>query len=1039
MTTTYGGSVYPTGYDAFLPQLVDNVDEVMADHPNTALEAVTNLEAKLGIDGDPILGLGGVCFEATGKAANPGALSIPTVWVDNNTAAMLLKYTDALGVDWELQAASLYGGLDYQYDFGGTGAGRTITADGGAVEITVPDTSNNAGLTINQNDTTNDPAAVVISNSGTGAALSLTGAGSRLINSDAGNLTVSTTTSGTLAITSAAVLDLNSAACTLDATTLSIDSTDDTNLSLIGSSASNKTLTISASNTSTGVANIDVDADGAIYVKAVGALGFTGAATTLDCTTLSIDATDSANLTVTANSLANKTLVISAYNTGTGVSDIDVDADGAIVLDAVGFISIDAGAASNFSTNSANLTISTITSGTLALTSAALVDLNAVTLDIDATGDVTLDGIGLSIDSTDTTNLSMITSSASTKTLTISASNTSTGVANIDVDADGSILMRAVGTFGVTGAVVTLDAGTLSIDSTDTTNLSMTANSASDKTLTIAVSNSNATGVANLDLSADGQIRTLTQLGLWDGSPDACGASFRYDPNTGIYAIAEDSGINADAHLIAGYYMNPSGTTITDVSTGGHNGTTHGSPVAGREWVGHTLSFDGATQYLDLTGITSTAGSYTFEFWVNATSSINSYTHIWNCETPIWQIRWYDSGNVVLNAPGGYYTTFGATPLDGLWHHFVITCDASTSKCKCFKDGVQFGSEGTYLTDNIGGTSWMFARGFDPGYRFNGKCSSFALYDEVKDLTWIQAQYAAKLAQPRYLTIGQGGTPIATFAPTTTIDCTALSIDSTDTTNFSMSANSLADKTLTIAATNSHTTGVANVAISADGFISVTAGGVLDIDGVGSSRLDITNGNLTIATNSSGSIYLVAASYLTFEDGYKAGSSYSTDLVLSDNSAEWSLYETNFGEVSILNAISQAYNASAAWSGTADMTLAAGDVIAVDNTNGSGRYGKANADSTAVGTTKFAVGVVSVGGATGATIYAQSSGKVTVKSNGSESWPNGSKIYLSTVAGYGTVVGPTGSGDVLQLLGVAEGNTGTTHSIILVLGDAVEV
>lgn len=45
--------------------------------------------------------------------------------------------------------------------------GQSITADGGAVAITVPDTSNNAGLTITQSDVTNDPAGLYITSNGT--------------------------------------------------------------------------------------------------------------------------------------------------------------------------------------------------------------------------------------------------------------------------------------------------------------------------------------------------------------------------------------------------------------------------------------------------------------------------------------------------------------------------------------------------------------------------------------------------------------------------------------------------------------------------------------------------------------------------------------------------------------------------------------------------------------------------------------------------------------------------------------------------------
>lgn len=63
--------------------------------------------------------------------------------------------------------------LDQAYDEGGAGVGRTITADSGAVAVQVPDTSGNVALTINQNDSTNNPIGVQIANAGTGDAIDI--------------------------------------------------------------------------------------------------------------------------------------------------------------------------------------------------------------------------------------------------------------------------------------------------------------------------------------------------------------------------------------------------------------------------------------------------------------------------------------------------------------------------------------------------------------------------------------------------------------------------------------------------------------------------------------------------------------------------------------------------------------------------------------------------------------------------------------------------------------------------------------------------
>ena len=71
---------------------------------------------------------------------------------------------------------------------------------------------------------------------------------------------------------------------------------------------------------------------------------------TLDTTgALSLDSTGTAsNLTLTANSGGNATLTIAASNTGAGVANLDIDADGAITVDGASF-SVDATSASNLS------------------------------------------------------------------------------------------------------------------------------------------------------------------------------------------------------------------------------------------------------------------------------------------------------------------------------------------------------------------------------------------------------------------------------------------------------------------------------------------------------------------------------------------------------------------------------------------------------------------------------------------------------------------------------------------------------------------
>jgi hypothetical protein len=108
MTTNWGPIVFPTALDTFAPLMIDNVDEVIANHPNSLAGAILALENKLNIDNDPIIGTGGLQFDSTGNPANPGAVGEPTLWIDN-LSPTTLWFTDDLGTDYDLLAGVGFG------------------------------------------------------------------------------------------------------------------------------------------------------------------------------------------------------------------------------------------------------------------------------------------------------------------------------------------------------------------------------------------------------------------------------------------------------------------------------------------------------------------------------------------------------------------------------------------------------------------------------------------------------------------------------------------------------------------------------------------------------------------------------------------------------------------------------------------------------------------------------------------------------------------------------------------------------------------
>lgn len=84
----------------------------------------------------------------------------------------VLKYRNAS--EWVTLAQSGSATLDEAYD-----AGNGITVDGSAVTLTVTNTSNNSALDVVQNDTTNNPITMNLTNTGSGDTLQFTSTGGK--------------------------------------------------------------------------------------------------------------------------------------------------------------------------------------------------------------------------------------------------------------------------------------------------------------------------------------------------------------------------------------------------------------------------------------------------------------------------------------------------------------------------------------------------------------------------------------------------------------------------------------------------------------------------------------------------------------------------------------------------------------------------------------------------------------------------------------------------------------------------------------------
>ena len=149
----------------------------------------------------------------------------------------------------------------------------------------------------------------------------------------------------------------------------------------------------------------------------------------------------------------------------------------------------------------------------------------------------------------------------------------------------------------------------------------------------------------------------------------------------------DDSGVNT--------------TTLTDLSSGGRNGTLTNMVTsgAGNDWVSDTdsggvraLDFDGTNDFVSIANTLAIPDDYTICGWVkivSARATILGFTG--NDSSGVRVSHWGTTGARVpyfqLSLSGGYFFTTGGTALSaGQWYHLAFTRSGSTAKV--FVDGV---------------------------------------------------------------------------------------------------------------------------------------------------------------------------------------------------------------------------------------------------------------------------------------------------------------------------------------------------------------
>jgi hypothetical protein len=471
----------------------------------------------------------------------------------------------------------------------------------GTKSVTIGNNTSSSALDLNAGT-----GGVLVDSTGT---ISLDAAANSNFTVAAADLTITTTTSGEIDVTAAGLLDINGAAnmdvditgtYTLDTTTSATITTGTT----FDVDATGVVTVDSDAQVGIGGAGVAVTSDGGILsLNGDGSADVdvinTGAAIDVDSATFALDTTASTTITTgttydvdatgaatidsdAALTMGGAGVAVTSDGgdldlTGDGTNDIDILNTGAAIdvdsatfaLDTTGVFSIDGVGASNVTTTSGNLSLTTLTSGDVVVNSVDAIDIDGATVRIDSSEDViditSADAINVTaasniivgatsgrveIDSTDDSHFTVTNGVLQLNTVTAGELDlTSAGLmdvnaaANLDIDVTGSYDMLATGVFSIDGtgasnvtatsgnlSLTTLTSGNVILNSVANLDLDSTANTTIDVaaggllSLDVLAPSSDTALASNLSVAAhdgtNGQTLTLELTGAADDADD---------------------------------------------------------------------------------------------------------------------------------------------------------------------------------------------------------------------------------------------------------------------------------------------------------------------------------------------------------------------------------------------------------------------------------------------------------------------------------------------------------------------------------------
>ena len=362
------------------------------------------------------------------------------------------------------------------------GAALTVEASGGGTL----DLKSSGVLTVTASDTLDVNVTGTMAFDST-STFSIDGTGNSNVSATSGNLTLSTITSGDVIVSAVAKVDIDGANVDIDASSaVSI------------AAAANSDFTVAGANLL-----LTTTSSGDVQVTSAGKIDAQG-------TSVEFDGTAESYFKVTGNNLLLQTLTSGELDlTSAGLMDVnaganlDIDVTGTFDMLATSTVSIAGTGNSKFEIDSGNLNIITKTSGN------AKLDAEAGTLTLAGNGAVTLDSdtAGVSIGAVLDSDFTVNASGQSVKIEAMGGGAQKASLLSAGTGVDALVLTASAG-----GVDINAEKG-LTLDSKLSSNFTMTANAATDETLTLKASNSHVTGKSFVSVESEDGIALKVSSG----------------------------------------------------------------------------------------------------------------------------------------------------------------------------------------------------------------------------------------------------------------------------------------------------------------------------------------------------------------------------------------------------------------------------------------------------------------------------------------------------------------------------------------------